>query len=617
MKVMMLAALGVGLGAHAAEPLDVPPAWQALLHYRAQDHGTWLSEADRPGFFLTREGKHAPQAELDAALSSIASNATRRDFACRYPARFEWLRQRAGQDAAFDVLEQCPELAAWFARFQGRRISINFASGYLESPSSSFGHTFLKIYRNEPGELLSPTINYAARTQAHDGDLDFIFKGLFGGFPGVADELPFYRRLRTYTETEGRDIHEYELDLTPDEVRRLLLHTWEIKDGVFDYYFLRENCAYRTLSLLDVARPQARLLAGFSRVTVPTDTLRALRHAGMLGRRTVWPALPKQVRHAEQQVDAQEAALARGLASGRVPVATLAPPSRAAVLQLGYEYASVLIDRDAGERGARKDILGRITAARLELGQPDVLSAPDVPPSPEQGHDGGLLAVGALREDGRTGVSIQVAAFQHTLTAPLAGYEPHAELAILDADLRLQAGRGPRLQRMNWLVAQSSVPSSALFAPRAWRFQLSTADRPFADRRHMATQVSYQLGRAISVGRNTVLSVLPGVSVEAARPFRHQLATAAVASVALTRQGQQWGAQVQVDAEKFILGSSLLRRTVRAVGQVGLSRNAALVLTASRTGAPRPSNQLMIALQWRQPSLGSYRPAYRPNSDQG
>lgn len=524
----------------------------------------------------------------------------RQRLACNFPARYEWLRARLGHDGSPATGERCPQLAQWVAGFPGRRISINFASSYLENPSSTFGHTFLRIFQQSSTELLSPTINYAARSDVRDSDLAFVLKGLFGGFPGVADELPFYRRLRTYTEIEGRDIHEYDLALAPHEVRRLLLHTWEIKDGIFDYYFVGENCAYRTLALLDVARPQAGLLHRFSIATVPIDTVRALRDAALLGAHRVWPSVPKQVRELEAQSTRQDAWAARQLALGGL--APLAPAERARTLALAYEYSSVLIDRDEGERASRKETFGAIARTRLELDNTAPAVSGPLPASPEDGHDGALLAAGIRRRGGHNAVSLEYAAFQHTLTNPLPGYEPHAEIGLFNPELLVQRGQ-VRLHRIDWLVAQSTIPSSTLFGSRAWRLHLVTRSEPFAARDHMTTSLAYHAGTAWLLGGDTVFSVLPGLSAHAGSGLPHDAGLAGALHAALTRQGPSLSAQLEVRAEKFVAGSTLRRHSARATGELRLARNLSLAIGASREWAPRDRRELHVSLKWRHRSL--------------
>jgi hypothetical protein len=604
-------------GAVAAQA-EREPAWLALLYYRPQRDGSMRSESDRPAFFLAPTGRYSPRDELSAGLKAMQTPPGQRDYACRFPARYEWLRSRFDLSDIASATEQCPQLAQWYARFPGQRISINFASSYLENPSSTFGHTFLKIFLHSNDELLSPTINYAARSDPDIGELEFVKKGLFGGFPGAVDELPFYRRLRTYSENEGRDIHEYELALSPAEIRQLLLHTWEIRDGVFDYYFLHENCAYRTLALLDVVRPDAGLLLDFPVVTVPVDTIRALREHGLIRNVTVWPAFPKRVRYHEQQVSPDEARLAQQLARGEIqPVHLdpLAPARRAAVLQLAFEYASVLIDRDAGERTTRKNILGAITESRLALDDPAPLAGLSGFVTPEDGHDGGLFAAGMVRHAGENGLSLAYAAFQHKLTDPLSGYEPHAEITLLNPEIWLirEAGNGrgarggaqrARLHGIDWLVAQSTIPSSALFSPRSWRLQLSTRSEPFEDGDHLVSDVAYHSGKAWALGRGTVLAILPGARLEAGRVLDDSVGASAVVTALLTRQSRHWSAQLELNAEKFIAGSALLRDSARVASEVSLARDLSLAMSASQSWSPRRERTLTIGLKWRQRAPG-------------
>lgn len=550
------------------------PGWLALMHYRAHGSG-WQSQADRPQFFLSSNGRHAPQEELAANLAAMTTPA----YACTFPARYEWLRTRYAQDLPARQDGACPALDAWYRQFPGQRISLSFAASFLENPSSLFGHTFLKVYQASPRELLSPTINYAARTEAREGDLDFMRKGLFGGFPGVADELPFYRRLRTYTENEGRDIWEYELNLAPAEVRQLLMHLWEVRDGIFDYYFLDENCAYRTLALIDVARPQARLLASYRALTVPVDTVRTLQAAGIAGEPVLWPALPKLVRQYEAQLGAGDLRLARALASG----AARADDVRdASVLQLAYEYLSVQITRDQAERSTRKDTLNAILQRRLALDAPGGLRGVVAADPPESGHDGSALRLGAYRDGARRGATLAWAGFQHTLTDRLGGYEPYAEVTVLAPELRTSDGR-VRLERLDWLTVQSTVPGSALFSRSAWRLKLATERKE----ERLVTSLGLSSGQAWALG-NTVLAAMPGLGLEAG----HASAAAGTLALLVTRQGTHWSAQAEWNAEKLFLGARLYRSSARVRGALMLTRNAALELSARRTMHPAPRTEL-------------------------
>ena len=571
----------------APAPPDAPaawePQWRALLHYRPDGNGGWRSEADLPAFFISEHGKHSPEAELRANLAAITTGAAR--YGCTFPARFAWLVARFKLTAA---APDCPELTRWSAQFPGQRISINFASSFLENPSSMFGHTFLKVYGQSNRELLSPTINYAARTEARAGELDFVRKGLFGGFPGAADELPFYRRLRTYTEDEGRDIWEYALNLQPAELRMLLLHLWEVRGGVFNYYFFDENCAYRTLALLDVARPGAGLLRQYSAVTAPVDTVRTLQSAGMTGAPTLWPAFPKQVRRHEAELGAHEVQTAEQIAAGkRAPGA-----ASAGVLQLAYEHLSVRINRDQAERTTRKATLNTILRARLALPPPATPepAAPGAPP--ETGHDGSSIALGRYRH----ATSLAWAGFEHTLTDRLTGYEAHAEVTVLRPEVRIVDGEGVRLEQIDWLMVQSTLPGSSLFPRAAWGVRLATAQRDFADGRHVSTSLGLRSGRAWPLG-GAVLALLPGISLEAGRMLEHKAAAAGTLALMLTRQSALWSGQLELQMEKMVLGDQLYRSAALVRSSVALSRTAAIEFKVRQSFLPRRETEAGVALK--------------------
>lgn len=574
------------------------PKWLALLHYRIDGAGTWHSQADRPSFFLDKNGKHSPEAELQANLAAIRSPG----YACTFPARYDWLNTRFTLALPHVEAAHCPELKAWYAQFPGQQASISFAASYLENPSSMFGHTFLKVYNVSNRELLSPTLNYAARTEARVGDFEFARKGLFGGFPGVADELPFYRRLRTYTENEGRDIWEYALKLTPDQLRQVLLHLWEVREGIFDYYFLDENCAYRTLALLDVARPELGLLKDYSKLTVPVDTIRTLQAAGLLGERTLWPAFPKLVRQHEGQLGSADARLAARIAYGQEEpdsVTGFEQARQAAVLQLAYEYLSVLISRDQADRQTRKSTINAILRGRMALASasPPATSVPAAAAAPETGHDGSALSVGVYRTPSRRGLSLAWAGFEHTLGDRLAGYEPYAAVTVLRPDIAFDAGGPARVERVDWLAVQSTLPSSPLFSRPAWRILLSSARKEFDDGRHVATSLGYNSGRAWSIG-GTVLAVMPGISIEAGSALPQGAAASGSLALLLSRQGTGWSAQFALDAEKFVAGSHLARSSARATTSVPLSRNTAIAFSVTRLMRPQPETRAGVAFKY-------------------
>ena len=246
-----------------------------------------------------------------------------------------------------------------------------------------FGHTFLTFTQPNQSPLLAATLNYAADTAQQDGVLDFIIKGLFGGFPGTVDRQPFFRRLRTYVDNEGRDLWEYQLQLAPEQIRLMLLHIWEGKDGEFDYYFVGENCAYQTLALLQVARPDLPLMEQYPGAVVPIDTVRTLQRAGLVANVVYWPSSPKLLHQHAALLTPAEVQIAILIGRETVDVEhalkEIDPTRRAMVLNLALEYVTLASNRDEIGIDKREAITRDLIAQRARYDaapEPVAMSTP-------------------------------------------------------------------------------------------------------------------------------------------------------------------------------------------------------------------------------------------------
>ena len=141
-----------------------------------------------------------------------------------------------------------------------------------------FGHTLLRVDQKgqtEQTRILAYTINYAAEVPPDVG-ISYAFKGLFGGYKGFFSTIPYYIKVQEYRDIENRDIWEYKLNLTDEQLHKLLMHAWELGNAYFDYFFFKENCSYHLLSLLEAANPDWHLTDQFVLWTVPADTVRLM-----------------------------------------------------------------------------------------------------------------------------------------------------------------------------------------------------------------------------------------------------------------------------------------------------------------------------------------------------
>ncbi|MEY4754910.1 MAG: hypothetical protein RJA44_2585, partial [Pseudomonadota bacterium] len=470
--------------------LDQQPMWHKLLHMHRQPlTGRLRSLADDPDFFLAPDGRTNAQAELDATLAAFFDASPRhaldQSAQCRFPARWLWLDAQLQLSARGLAPDACTRYQDWLRGLDAERISLIFPAAYVNSPASMYGHTFLRVdargAQGQPHPLLSYAISYAADGNEAEG-LAFAFKGLFGLYPGVFSNAPYYLKIRDYTHLENRDIWEYELALTPAEIERLLAHAWELGSTRFDYYFFDENCAYHLLSLIDVARPDLDLSSAFTWWAIPVDTVRAVtRTPGLLRSRTYRPSNTTELGWRAARLPAPLTELAQRLGQGVAKAADLpatsTAPQRAETLELAERYMGYLAAR------------GQISPDRLEAQRFDLLKAraelpltpaitiapPDT--APEDGHDTARLDLLHSQVDGTSTWQLDWRPAYHDLLDPEAGYQRGAQIQFMRFELARPQGGGLRLDRLTPVDIVSLTPSDGFLSGSSWkvRFGLERA----------------------------------------------------------------------------------------------------------------------------------------------
>lgn len=226
--------------------LESNVTWHALLHFEAGIFSS-ASAITNEDFFLSVNGPQDPSEELNATVSAFFNSPNTQ---CRFPARLMWLKTMMPH-AVFPSVE-CAEYQAYMRSFTTNSISVVYASGYLGNPASMFGHVLLKFNRGSSNELLDNTYSYGATVPETDNKLTYIFKGITGGYQGHFANQKYHHQNLTYTESELRDLWEYRLKLSQDEIDLILAHLWEIENTSMAYYFFKENCGYQLAKLLEI-----------------------------------------------------------------------------------------------------------------------------------------------------------------------------------------------------------------------------------------------------------------------------------------------------------------------------------------------------------------------------
>ncbi len=279
------------------------PQWRGLFF---PEKNNLTSRSDSKAFFSTQSRDF--HKELEYGLSELQKttlDSTDESYLCSFPLRTKRIVQHfkalipnlAIHEKKLADINFCPKLRAWQTRVPAKSASLIFSSYYLGNPSSTFGHTLLRLNQDEnptQKDLLDNGINFGANATT-DNPLFYAIGGMFGAFPSSFIALPYYYKVREYNDYEARDLWEYHLNLTQDEVSDVVLALWEQKDNYYDYYFLTENCGYYILALLEAAAPRYELTKHTRKWVVPVDTLVIAENQGLIKKSFYRPSLRTQL----------------------------------------------------------------------------------------------------------------------------------------------------------------------------------------------------------------------------------------------------------------------------------------------------------------------------------
>ena len=286
--------------------------WINLLHYVG--NGDSPDDYDTPirdrHFFLAEDGAENAESELLATIAGFYDTDLKDDLnpQCRFVARLNWLTEIKVIDRETLPTVHCAEYLKWRTFVQPKHASLIFPTYHLNSPSSMYGHTLLRLDPAEDkgeSQWLSVAVNFGANAPDGENSILYTYRGLAGGYNGTFVTDHYFKKIQEYNRIEHRDIWEYPLNLTTEETERLVTHLWELQDINFDYYFFDENCSYRLLELLEVARPGIELTDEYILTAIPIDTVKAVKAAGMTETPKYRPARVTTISYMLQQMPEQ------------------------------------------------------------------------------------------------------------------------------------------------------------------------------------------------------------------------------------------------------------------------------------------------------------------------
>lgn len=587
------------------EALSHAPYWIALGHYETGKLGGWRSYVDDEAFFLADSGDSDPGAELRATLDAIYQPASTDDRhpQCLYPARTRWLREQL--DLHDLPQPTCNEFLAWYRDIAPHSTVLVFPAAYLNSPSSMFGHTLLRIdqadVQSNNTALLSYALNFGAFIEGMDNSILYAWKGLMGGYPGLFALVPYREKLAEYRSLENRDLWEYRLNLSPEETGRMVEHVWELKQVRFDYFFFDENCSYRLLELLEIARPGIELTDHFPITAIPTDTVRAIKNAGLVERIDYRPSRERELLARAEPLDHDEQNWVLRLASGqsnhedsafqRLPAPRQALIQDAAFRLLRYQSTGAARDPDTAQRSfALLNAINQNPPPLLDIERPGL---------PEQGHESRTWQLGAGSRDDRAFAEYGLRMAYHDLNDNLYGFPMGAQIEILQLKLRQYENNHWQLQRLDLASIRSFTPRTRLLTP--WSWQVAGGLERVLGENGDETLVSHINGGAGATWQlaDEVLGFALGtVRVEHNEDFASFIAPAAGFNSGLLWRNGVGNLLLEAKGDYFHNGE--VRRSLSLTQQWEIRRDLGLRLSAKRdfSHLASPENEVMLELKW-------------------
>jgi hypothetical protein len=513
--------------------LHTDPFWLTLVHYKRALFGV-RSLIDDPKFFLSPKGKYDPEAELEATIRAFfEGNDDEREHAvCRFIARYTWIKAKLNLDPSHLPVPECRRFAALMDQIKPDSVSMIFPTSHMNSPASMFGHTLLTVDTTSKSKLLSHAISYSAVTEETFGPV-FAVKGLLGLYPGYYAILPYYGKLQEYNDIDDRDIWEYPLSLNAEEVRRLLMHIYELDAIYSDYYFFDENCSYQLFFLIDAARPGLDLTDQAAPWVIPLDTVRVTKKNGLITASTYRPSKSTRVRYIASLLPKEGRRKALAVADGELDPGTLSnqeeipKEERIRICDLAVEYLQY---QHAKEKLTREQYLDRflkILRARSALGAAGESEYRiPAPAPPDEGHLSNRVSLGLGVKRGDLFQEVAWRPAYHDLLDSDRGYREGAQIIFSSVALRYYPSHTSlQLDNFDFIDIVSLTPRDEFFHPFSWKIKTGLERRILADHDdHLIYRLNPGGGFAYQNDLLGLCYVMMETDLSLARPLEHNYA---------------------------------------------------------------------------------------------
>ena len=587
--------------------------WRKLLHYRySYLRFSNISEITDDRFFLSDRGRSDPAQELLATISAFKAD---NNSVCRFPARYHWLSEKYGPELGLEQhkLKNCNDLMNWLNTINPGSATLVFPAAYLNSPSSMFGHTLLRI---DPADdranlpLISYAINYAANVVQKDNNFFFAFKGIFGGYNGVMAIVPYHEKITEYGDIENRDIWEYKLKFSREDVLQLLRHTWEMKELDSAYYFFTLNCSYLILTLLEATKEGVNLTGQFRFKAIPVDTVRAVTDANLVDDMIFRPSAATLL--------SQRYSLLNDTQKSRVIDIVKNKPvldqnyfnetdesTQAKILELSYDA----LRYEANQTPARRDPFAEYSHKLLQMRSTKTATGlwpdserPNV--RPEQGHESSRLMIGyrgvEVADESENYTAVKIRPAYHDLLDPSAGFPIGAQINFLDVSASYDTDNGTsRIDEITFIDIMSLTPQHELFNPLSWHVDFSFEKLRSFQESFDILQVTSGAGKALQAAPSFLIYSFANGSLEYSPDYDDNYALGAEFQLGALISDSHYSSKLEVISGRYFSGQTDTRFDAVAALAFHLGKSSSLRIEYQRTKLFETYlNQQQISLHW-------------------
>ncbi len=570
--------------------------WHVLLHYKGNCFGT-KSLIDDPRFFLAEKGKYDPKAELHATIRAFfePEREGQKHPVCRFIARYHWLKEQLSIDSGRLPVPVCEEFNRIIENVRPETANIIFPTSHINSPASMFGHTFLTVDTANRNKLLSYAVNYSALTRETFGPL-YAFKGVFGFYKGYFSIQPYYEKIREYNDYNQRDIWEYRLNLTKEEVKRMMWHILELDQIYSDYYFFDENCSYNLLFTLDVARPSLNLTDTFyswiPTWVIPVDTVRSVRDSGALDKVWYRPSQVTRIKHMISLLSRREQDVALAITDNAkkpdvILASQLSLQKKIVVSDLVIEFTKYQYSQEEiSKQEYTKRFLGAMRV-RSSLGSPE-MSRYDIPEpgNPEEGHRSSRISIGAGVKDSSVYQQFQYRPAYHTLLDPEKGYVPGGQIVFGNIAFRFYDDEKRfQVERFDVVDIMSLAPRDRFLRSMSWKVNTGFRRELYPGKTgHLVYGVNSGGGVAFENSLLGILYIMVEPDILVSRSLDPNYSIGAGGSLGILKNLAGWW-KMHLSVKDLYYGAGEKRNMIKGElsQRFSFTINTGIVISASRT----------------------------------